>query len=157
VIAFVHHLCLALLALLLVVAAVGDWRRFIIPNRLCLAVAALALPYWLSSGAPLWPTLAWQLLLAAAAFAAFAGLFALGVMGGGDVKLFAALALWLPLGKFVGLLLVSAVLGGFLTLALLAAHRARRKAGQPEIPYGVAIAGGALLIIVQPIVNGFAG
>src|SRR5690606_3317611 len=44
---------------LLVIAAVGDVRRYLIPNRLCAVVAALALPYWIAAcmgtGAPLLP------------------------------------------------------------------------------------------------------
>ena len=154
-VAFVHTACLVLLALLLVAAAVGDWRRFIIPNRLCLAVAALALPYWLTAGESLWPGLALQAALALGVFVFFALLFALGAMGGGDVKLIAALALWLPLQPFVQALLVTALAGGVLTLALVAAHRLRRREGNPEIPYGVAIAFGGLVVVGQPIVNGF--
>lgn len=153
----IHQLCLFALAVLLVVGAVGDARRFIIPNRLCLAIAALALPFWLSSGADLWPMLAWQAGFAALAFAMFIGLFAMGVMGGGDVKLFGALALWLPVGPYLQMLVVTAVAGGLLTAGLLFHHRLRAREGRPEIPYGVAIAAGTLMVISQPIVKHLAG
>lgn len=152
----VHTACLVLLVPLLVAAAVGDARRFIIPNELCLAIAALAVPWWLSSGVPVWPFLAWQLLFAGGVFAAFVGVFALGWMGGGDVKLFGALALWLPWQPFLRMMMVTAVAGGALTLAVLLAHRLRRREGRPEVPYGVAIACGALVVVGQGIVNPFA-
>jgi prepilin peptidase CpaA len=152
-----NWLCLVALAALMVAVAVGDWRRFTISNRLNLAVAALALPYWLTAGVPLWPLLGWQVLLAAAAFGVFALAFRAGAMGGGDVKLFAALALWFPTIDYLRLVLVVTVLGGALTLALLIAHKRAGKPGRPEIPYGIAIALGTLAAIGEPIVNHFPG
>ena len=44
-----------------------------------------------------------------------AGLFALRAMGGGDVKLLTALALWIEPLWFLRLLVVMALLGGVLT------------------------------------------
>jgi len=146
---------LAGLGLLLVVAAASDARRFIIPNWLCAAVAALSLPYWLGQGAPLWPGYALQIGLAIVVFAIFAALFALGAMGGGDVKLLAALALWLPAVRFVEMMVIVAVAGGLLTLALLVAHRLRKREGRPEIPYGLAIVAGAAITFGEPIVKHF--
>jgi prepilin peptidase CpaA len=46
--------------------------------------------------------------------------------------------------------------GGLLTLLLLVWHRAKRREGRPEIPYGVAIAFGGLAILAQPYLNHFA-
>jgi prepilin peptidase CpaA len=143
------------LAVLLAVAAVSDARRFIIPNWLCAAVALLSLPYWLGSGVPLWPGFALQIGLAIAVFSVFAAMFALGVMGGGDVKLIAALALWLPVGRFIEMMVVVAVAGGILTLVLLARHRWHKRLGQPEIPYGLAIVTGAAVTFCEPIVKHF--
>lgn len=148
-------MCLAALLLLLGAAAIGDARRFTIPNWLCGAVALLAVPYWLASGHGLWPDLAWQLGFALAVFAALAGLFAAGVMGGGDVKLLAALALWLPVRAYAEMMTLVAVAGGVLTLALLARHRISRREGRPEIPYGLAIAAGAAFVLVEPLVKQF--
>ena len=46
--------------------------------------------------------------------------------------------------------------GGVLTLFVVALHRMRGKAGRPEIPYGVAIAFGGLVILTQRFLNQFA-
>lgn len=143
------------LAALLAVAAVSDARRFIIPNWLCGAVALLSLPYWLGSGAPLWPGFALQIGFAVVVFAVFAAVFALGAMGGGDVKLIGALALWLPVGRFIEMMVVVAIAGGLLTLLLLGVHRWRKRSGQPEIPYGLAIVAGAAVTLCEPIVKHF--
>ena len=70
--------------------------RRTIPNGLNAAIASLAPLWWWAHGLPLWPDVAWQIGLAAVVFALFAGAFALGMMGGGDVKMIGALALWLP-------------------------------------------------------------
>src|SRR3546814_12359869 len=84
------------LALLLIVASVTDLRSRIISNRLNLTVAGLAPLWWLACGLPLWPGMAVQLLAGLIVFMAFAVLFALGCMGGGEVKLLGALAVWFP-------------------------------------------------------------
>lgn len=145
--------CLAGLMLLLALAAVGDARRLTIPNWLCVAVALLALPYWGASGAAFWPGFAWQAGFAVAVFAGLAALFAFGLMGGGDVKLLAALALWLPVRAYLEMMMWVAVAGGVLTLALLIGHRAARRSGRPEIPYGLAIAAGAAVTLGEPLVK----
>src|SRR3546814_7820323 len=66
----------------------------------------------LACGLPLWPGMAVQLLAGLIVFMAFAVLFALGCMGGGDVKLLGALALWFPWQATLSMLMLMAVLGG---------------------------------------------
>ncbi len=87
---------LGALALLLVVACWYDLRSRTIPNGLNIAIALLAIPFWWSLGLALWPDAAIQLGVAVLVFGLFAIAFAFGAMGGGDVKLIGALALWLP-------------------------------------------------------------
>ena len=102
------------------------------------------------------PDVAWRIGTALAVFAVLAGAFYLGMMGGGDVKLAAALALWFsPLTTLRFLVLMSAA-GGVLTLVVVLAHRLRSREGKPEIPYGVAIAFGGLWIVAQRFLNQFA-
>ena len=143
------------LALLLVVAAVIDVRTFTISNRLNLVVAGLAPLYWLANGLPLWPEIAIQVAVAAGVFVLLAGAFYAGMMGGGDVKLAAALALWLSPASTLKFLVFMSLAGGLLTLFILVAHRLRSKPGKPEIPYGVAIAAGGLAILAQRFLNQF--
>ena len=73
------------------------------------------------------------------------------MMGGGDVKLAAALALWFPPAATIKFLVLMSLAGGVLTLVVLVWHRAKRREGRPEIPYGVAIAFGGLAILAQRI------
>jgi prepilin peptidase CpaA len=146
---------IALLAAAMVVAAVGDWRTRIIPNWLNGTIALLALPFWWSIGLSLWPGVALQIGLAAAVFGLFAIAFRFGAMGGGDVKMAAALALWLPFAGVVKLLAVMSIAGGILTVAMLAAHRMAKSAGQPEIPYGIAIAFGGFWVLGERFLNQF--
>ncbi len=147
---------LGLLATLLVAAAVIDMRTFTISNRLNLAVALLAPVYWASVALSPWPGVAVQLAAGATVFVLFAGAFYAGMMGGGDVKLAAALALWFPPGATMQFIVIMSLAGGVLTLALVAWHRAKRHEGRPKIPYGVAIAFGGLAVLAQRYLNQFA-
>lgn len=148
-------LLLGALALLLVSAGIEDVRSREIANWKNAAVALLAPLWWWTSGLTLWPDMAIQLGLAASVFVLFALIFAAGWMGGGDVKLIGALALWFPLQPLIGMLVVMSLAGGAITLVLAIEHRLRRAQGTLEIPYGVAIAIAALLAIREPILNQF--
>lgn len=147
---------IALLAILLLVAAVGDLRSREISNWLNGAIALLAIPFWWSMGLSVWPDMALQIGLALGVFLFFALLFHLGAMGGGDVKMIAALALWLPAGALLNLLVVMSLAGGVLTLAMFIRHRMSKSEAELEIPYGVAIAFGGVWVIAEPFLNHFA-
>lgn len=147
---------LGVLALLLVLAAVIDLRTRTIPNPLNVAIAVLAPLFWLSVGMQFWPGMAIQIGVAAAVFALLAIAFWVGMMGGGDVKMAAAVAMWFsPEGTLKFLVLMS-LAGGVLTLVMVVLHRLQKREGRPEIPYGVAIAFGALAILAQRFLNQFA-
>ena len=150
------QLLLIVLATLLVVAAIIDVRTFTISNKLNLAVALLAPVYWLAVPLSLWPEVPIQIAGALIVFVLLAAAFYAGMMGGGDVKLAAAIALWFPPVLTIKFLVLMSVAGGVLTLGLLVWHRAKHREGRPEIPYGVAIAFGALAILAQPYLNHFA-
>jgi prepilin peptidase CpaA len=151
----IASILLAMLAAMLLAACWCDLKARTIPNLLNLAVALLAIPFWWSIGLALWPDVALQLGVAALVFALFAIAFAFGAMGGGDVKLVAAIALWLPASSVVALLFIMSVAGGALTLAMLIRHRLARRKSQLEIPYGVAIAFGGLWLISERFLNQF--
>jgi len=138
---------LAALAIALLVAAFTDLRSRHIGNWLNGGIALAAPLFWWSSGLTLWPEIALQLGVALGTFAALAVLFALRAMGGGDVKLLTALALWIAPTLFLKLLIMMALLGGVLTLGFGAWHVMRRQREKLAIPYGVAIALAGLWVI----------
>jgi prepilin peptidase CpaA len=144
-----------ILAAALVAAAISDWRSRTITNRLNAAIALLAIPFWWASGLAIWPDMATQIGVAALVFGLFAIAFHFGAMGGGDVKLVAALALWLPPGAVLKLLVIMSIAGGLLTLAMVIRHRIARPGGELEIPYGIAIAFGGFWLISERFLNQF--
>ncbi|WP_340265520.1 A24 family peptidase [Sphingobium mellinum] len=147
---------LGVLGLLLVIVCVTDLRSRTISNRLNLIVAALAPLWWMANGLDLWPGMAFQLIVALVVFLAFAGLFAIGCMGGGDVKLLGALALWFPWAAVLSMVMLMAVIGGLVTIVTVVHHRMTRRLGQPQIPYGIAISVAALWLIGERYLNHFA-
>lgn len=140
-------------------AAWQDWQHRRIPNGHCLAIALLALAE---------ATLAQRLLGSAIAGLSLLVLGMLAwqarLLGGGDAKLLAAVAIWAGPQRLVALLGATALLGGGLALLALwqlrggqsvTASGAAVAEGQPRVagpgatagvPYGVAIAGGALWV-----------
>ena len=138
---------LAALAIALLTAAFTDLRSRQIGNWLNGAIALGAPLFWWASGLSLWPEVAAQLGVALAAFVVLAGLFALRAMGGGDVKLLTALALWIEPAWFLKLVVLMALLGGVLTIVFAAWHIARRRKDRLAIPYGVAIASAGLWVL----------
>lgn len=146
---------LAVLALLLVSAGIEDARRREIANWKNAAIALLAPAWWWAAGVSMWPGVAMQLGVAAVVLALFCAAFAMGQMGGGDVKLIAALALWLPPLPLMWMLVIMSLAGGALTLVMLGEQRARRSKAAVEVPYGVAIAMAGLMVLHEPIINHF--
>lgn len=143
----IHYGLLIALAIALVFAAFTDLRRRQIDNWLNAAIALAAPAFWWSSGLSLWPDVALQLGVALAAFVLLAGLFAIKMMGGGDVKLLTVLALWIQWDVFIQLLMVMAIAGGVLTIVMGIWHVMRRQRDRLAIPYGVAIAFGGLWVL----------
>jgi prepilin peptidase CpaA len=153
-------LTLALLGVmpaLVIVAGLKDLTSMKIPNWISGLLVLFFLPAALAVGlAPI--EIATHLGVAVAALAVGAGMFALRWIGGGDAKLMAAACLWLGLQGSGMFLLWTGVMGGLFCLALLFArfHSRPYLAGAPgwlvhlmepkgDIPYGVAIAAGALM------------
>lgn len=143
----IYYGLLVFLAIALLIAAFTDMRTRKIANWLNLAIAVTAPLFWWASGLSLWPGVAMQLGLFFGVFAVLTGLWALKTIGGGDVKLLAALALWITPGAFLKLIIIMALAGGFLTIAMGFWHVVRRQKERLVIPYGVAIAVGGLWVI----------
>jgi prepilin peptidase CpaA len=146
---------LGALALLLVSAGIEDVRTREIANWKNAAIALLAPLWWWSNGLALWPDLAIHLGVAAIVFTLFCVVFYFGAMGGGDVKMIGALALWFPFQGLIWMLIVMSLVGGALTLLLIIERAVRRKTSAIEVPYGVAIAIAALISLPEPFLNQF--
>jgi prepilin peptidase CpaA len=145
----------ALAAAVLLTAAVDDLDRRTISGRAAAAVALSSLP--LLVGLPADLILA-HVAIALSALLAGTWAFARGLVGGGDVKLFAATLLWagpdlLPL-HLAGTALVAAGVG----VALLGRQALVSRADvaetgptepQPSMPVGVAISAGGLLVLLS--------
>ncbi len=149
-------LLLAVLPALTIVAALNDLTTMKIPNWISVALFAGFFPAALALGLPL-QDVGLHLAVFAAALVAGMAMFALRWIGGGDAKLIAASALWFGPGGIAIFLLSVGLLGGFFCLAIIMTRRYAPLfvAGAPawvgrlmepkgDIPYGVAIAAGAL-------------
>jgi prepilin peptidase CpaA len=150
------EILVGILALLVVAAAVSDLRIREISNGLNGAIALLAIPFWWASGLALWPDVAIQIGVGLAVLGLFYLAFEFGWMGGGDVKMLAAVALWLPPTAVAVLLVIMSLAGGLLTGLMLVRHKLSKAEHQLEIPYGVAIAIGSLWLIGERFLNQFA-
>jgi prepilin peptidase CpaA len=139
---------LMLFPALVILGGVRDLVSYRIPNWISLALIASFLL----------AVVGLDLALGVGALAAGAAMFALGWIGGGDAKLFAAAALWLGWPAAQTYLMVTALSGGLLSLLLLSLRASaarsfvlagpawfvRLAAPGESVPYGVAIAVGAL-------------
>jgi prepilin peptidase CpaA len=148
-------LLLVALAVILILAGIEDARTREIANWKNAAIALLAPLWWWQSGLALWPDIAVQVGLALIVFALFVAAFHFGWMGGGDVKMIGALALWLPLVPLMRMLIVMSLVGGAITALLLVERMLRRRQAPIEVPYGIAIAISALFALCAPLFNHF--
>lgn len=141
------------LAILLLVACYTDLKSRTIPNLLNVAIALVAPAVWLTMGWSLWPDIAWQVGVAVALLMVFFGLFAIGQMGGGDVKMIAALALSIDVRLILPMMLVFSIAGGVVAGAMLIQMKFRKSEQPPEVPYGLAIAFGGFWALHQQYIN----
>jgi len=144
-------------SLVLCFAAVSDIRTRRIPNWTVLALIGL-FAIWMASDGGREALSA--LAAAAVALAVTVALYAFKILGAGDSKLFAAVALFGGLGYLPLLVLATALTGGVIAIASLAARPQRALAmlsmrGKGDwgrgVPYGLAIATGGALIMWAPI------
>ena len=140
-------------------AAISDILSMTIANRvsvLLVIVFALVAPL---TGMD-WATYGWHFAAGFLVLAVTFGLFALGGMGGGDAKLLAATALWMGFNiHLLEYLVASTLIGGLLTLAILAYRKSplaaftghnpflRHFADEANgVPYGIALGIGGLIV-----------
>lgn len=135
-------------------AAISDVRERRIPNWCCAAVAAVALAgAYLTGGATLAIS---STVVALAAFAAAVVIYVLGMVGAGDAKLFAALALWVGAAQFAPFMAALAVATLLLSVWSIATRGGRIRVGsgglaampkRSTLPLGLALSTGAIAAV----------
>lgn len=149
-------LLLSILPGLVIAAGLRDLTTMTIPNRISALLVLGFFPTAFAVGLSPMTVLA-NVGVAAAALFLGAGMFALRWIGGGDAKLLAAACLWLGLSGSAMFLLWTGMAGGLFCLTLIVARSGfqyyslggpdwvvRLMQPRGDIPYGVAIAAGAL-------------
>ena len=149
---------LLLFPALMAFAAASDLFTMTISNRVSLALVAGFLVLAVFSGMGLQDMLSHAGAGAAVLAVAFI-CFAMGWVGGGDAKVAAGAALWFGFGHLMNYLVYASLFGGALTLLLLQfrqwplpypfagqAWLLKLHAKESGIPYGIALAIGALMI-----------
>ncbi len=139
-------------------AAATDLFTMTVPNRIAIGLLAgfFLLAPMIGMG---WTDVGIHAAAAAAALLVGFGLFALGWIGGGDAKLFAATCLWLGPNMLLSYGVITALIGGALTLGLLILRRmplpvaligqgwiVRLHDAKEGVPYGIALATAGLLV-----------
>jgi prepilin peptidase CpaA len=149
---------LLLFPALMAFAAASDLFTMTISNRVSLALAAGFLALALLGGMGLYDILS-HVGAGATVLAVAFTCFAMGWVGGGDAKIAASAALWFGFSHLLNYLLYASMFGGLLTLLLLQfrqwplpytvagqAWLLKLHAKESGIPYGIALAIGALMI-----------
>jgi prepilin peptidase CpaA len=149
---------------LMVWAAIGDVRSFTITNKLNLTIAAcfivLAIPMGIA-----WPAFFDHVKIGIIAAVIAIIMFYIGIFGGGDAKMIGAIALWLGSAPMISFVFYTSLAGGVLGVSLLLGRRLARQYGLPKspkwarrmlrkqssVPYGVALAIGALMASPQAV------
>jgi len=161
---YLSLIALVIFPLLMAFAAFSDLFTMRISNALVLALVAGFFVLALFVGLPL-TEIGLHLACAALVLVVAFAFFAFGWIGGGDAKLIAATTLWLGLGVMLPYLIYASLLGGALTLLLLAARRYplpeklraikwidRLHDSKTGVPYGIALAiAGVLVYSDSPI------
>lgn len=158
----IKDMVLLAVSLVLIAAAVEDMARLRISNIFPLLVVGL---YALWVGVTGWENDIWRNgTVFLGVFALGCGLFALHWMGGGDIKLMSACALWFDWSGAVPWFVYITVGGGVLALLIIIGRRlvpqsvrngssAALFAPKGPIPYGVAIALGTIMALYMAAPN----
>jgi prepilin peptidase CpaA len=141
----------------------SDLFEMRISNRTCLSILALFGVFAAVTAMPL-AVVGWHLLAGILVLLVSFTLFATGYIGGGDAKLVAAISVWVGFSQLWEYIAISSVIGGFLTLAIVAVRShplPAFAAGQPwmmrlhdkqsGVPYGIAL--GLTALIMWPHIN----
>jgi prepilin peptidase CpaA len=142
------YLVLAVTSALLLQAAWTDLQEYKIRNELILALAGLFVLYAVLIGH--WADLKWDIAFAALMFVVLLAFYALGWMGGGDVKILAVAFLWTGLSGALPFAVLLAVFSGTHAIAakLGWAKSQLTDGGRRRIPFAPSVAGALICIFV---------
>ena len=157
-------IALVIFPLLMAFAGFSDLFTMRISNKLVLALIVGFFALALFVGLPL-SEIGMHLACAALVLVFAFAFFAFGWIGGGDAKLISATTLWLGLGMMLPYLIYASLLGGALTLILLAARRYplpdrlravkwvdRLHDSKTGVPYGIALAVAGILVYSDSVI-----
>ncbi len=173
-----------LVMVLLVVAAISDIKSRKIPNWIPLSIFALYLIFlaaqWLLELDPVLIPPLTSLAVGFGIFAVFTGFFYFGFLGGGDVKLAAAMGFWVGIKGVAAFIIIMALVGGLIAVfyifkrdvspeievvqgAVFSENEEKDKKKEVKvgktnnksgkIPYGIAISAGGLFVVYQLLTN----
>lgn len=152
----IHWLLVAVFPACVLMAVVEDFRFMTISNSLSLTLVIGFIPVSLMAGLP-FDDIFDHYLIGFIFLIVGAVTFMFGLIGGGDVKLMAAIAVWLNPADFGAFLIVTALLGGGLAIVVIVMRRfssiSSKSAKFPwlnadeGLPYGLAIGAAALFLL----------
>lgn len=152
-----HNAAMMSAALLLAVgflcmASMIDVRQRRIPNEISLAVALLAIPFcYGAAGGPGLLSLLRHLSVPLLLAVPMSILFALRILGGGDVKLILASSLWVSPEKIATLAMIVILLGGLVAVLMQLLDMIFQAVKPESVPYGLPIAAGVLVLQVPTL------
>lgn len=151
-------LVLSVFPLLIMLAGISDYFTLTIPNWINTLIALSVIPFVLLSGMPV-EVFAWHVAAGVASFMVGYYLFASHLIGGGDAKMLGACGLWVGWSELFQFGFYTAVAGGLLAIAVSGWTRLANRSetgmtawmknfhgGSPQLPYGIAIAAGGVVI-----------
>ena len=158
-----YYALVAVFPLAMAYAAAADLLTMTISNRLTLGLIAGFVVLAPLTGMD-WQAFGFHLATGGAVLAIAFFCFAMGWIGGGDAKLAAGIALWLGWPSTIEFICIASLLGGALTLTLLAFRQSvvpvfmirrpwvqRLHNDKAGVPYGIALAIAALAVYPHSI------
>lgn len=155
----IHSAMMAAYVALVLYGAWSDARSLRIPNWVSLALLGLFVPMVFVAGLG-FEAVAWHVAAGALLLVVGIALFAFGLLGGGDAKLLATAALWVGWNDLLLLVFAVVLVGGVLSLAVILLRKGlglwpdwlvKNAAGlftpNKAVPYGIAIAIGAMIVV----------
>jgi len=154
-------LVLTLFPVLVIAAGIGDFLTMKIPNWLNGLIGISFFPVALMAGMPL-EQIVWHMAAGLLVLVIAFVFFGFGLFGGGDAKMLAVVGLWLGFGQLNNFLICMVLVGGAMGIVAKVWSWVRMETNARgfeslkhlfkssiQLPYGIAIAAGALFSFQQ--------